>query len=221
MQDALHLAGISRHRATLLGTALGALLVVIAIAFVVPSLAAVVTKTKRVSLSSSGAQGNQGSFSPAISADGRFVAFDSAATNLVGNDTNGSEDVFVRDLKAHKTRRVSLSSAGVQGDGLSFSPSISADGRFVAFASHATNLVGGDTNGFEDVFVRDLKTHKTRRVSLSSTGAQADGDSFEPSISPDAGSVGFVSYATNLVGNDTNGYADIFVRGVQTHKTRR
>src|SRR5213078_398325 len=98
--------------------------------------------------------GDNGSFRPAISADGRFVAIASNATNLVGGDTNGFTDIFVRDRKTGKTRRVSLSSAGAQGDSGSFEPSISADGGFVAFTSEATNLVGGDTNGFEDVFVR-------------------------------------------------------------------
>ena len=94
--------------------------------------------------------------SPAISADGRFVAFDSEATNLVPGDTNDASDVFVRDRQTGTTRRVSVSSGGAQGNGASFDPAISADGRFVAFNSDATNLVPGDTNGAADVFVRTL-----------------------------------------------------------------
>ncbi len=110
-------------------------------------------KTERVSVSSAGVQGDGHSFSPSISADGRSVAFRSHATDLVVSDINGSSDFFVRDRATGTTERVSLSSAGVQGDGDSFSPSISADGRYVAFRSHDTNLVGSDTNGYADVFV--------------------------------------------------------------------
>ncbi len=110
-------------------------------------------RTTRVSVSTAGVQGDGNTFDrPSISADGRFVAFASVATNFVSADTNGFADVFVRDLMLHRTTLVST--AGVQGNGDSFAPSISADGRFVAFDSTATNLVSGDTNGFEDVFVR-------------------------------------------------------------------
>ena len=102
-----------------------------------------------MSVSSGGAQGNDSSFSPAISADGRFVAFDSVATNLVPGDTNGAADVFVRDRQTGTTRRVSVGPGGVQGNDVSVTPAISADGRFVAFESLATNLVPGDTNDAE------------------------------------------------------------------------
>ncbi len=107
-----------------------------------------------MSLSSAGAEGNGGSFVPSISAGGRFVAFDSEASNLVAGDANGSFDVFVRDRRTGTTTRMSLSSAGAEGNGGSFVPSISADGRFVAFLSGASNLVAGDLNGSFDVFVR-------------------------------------------------------------------
>ncbi len=125
------------------------------LAIAVPiALAAAKPKTIRVDVSSSGAQATGGnSFADtgeAISADGSSVAFASEATNLVANDTNGARDIFVRELKAHKTIRVSVDSAGQQSNGLSQEPSISADGRFVAFASYATNLVGSDTNGAAD-----------------------------------------------------------------------
>ena len=112
--------------------------------------------TERVSVSSGGAQGNTTSGYPAISAGGRFVAFESVATNLAPGDTNGTYDVFIRDRKAGKTQRVSVSSGGAQGNGVSFHPAISADGRFVAF-SDASNLVPGDTNDDSVVFIRDRR----------------------------------------------------------------
>ena len=178
-------------------------------------------KTYLVSVSSAGVPGNTDSYDPSISADGRYVAFDSAATNLAAGDTNGAYDVFVRDLKLHKTYLVSVSSAGVQGNADSYEPSISADGRYVAFISDAGNLVAGDTNGYADVFVRDRKLHKTTRVSVDSAGAQANGDSSGPSISADGRSVAFVSEASNLVPGDTNGSEDVFVRDRKLHKTTR
>ena len=180
-------------------------------------------KTKRVSVSSAGAQANGSSFaSPTtISSGGRYVAFASDATNLVTGDTNATTDIFVRDLKLHKTKRVSVSSTGAQGDAASSSdPIISGDGGSVIFESGATNLVAGDTNGQQDVFVRNLKTHTTRRVSTSSTGTQSDGFSSQPSISADGQRVAFASYATNLVAGDANGDQDVFVRDLKTHKTR-
>jgi hypothetical protein len=112
--------------------------------------------TERVSVSSGGVQGNGNSShfgTPAISADGRFVAFKSDATNLVPGDTNNASDIFVRDRQTGTTERVSVGSGGAQGNNISFSPAISADGRVVAFESAAANLVPGDTNGSIDVFV--------------------------------------------------------------------
>ena len=130
--------------------------------------AAAAKKTQRVSVSSAGVQGNlrSGIYKPSVSADGRYVAFESAASNLVAGDANGYIDVFVRDRKLHRTYLVSVSSAGVQGNDASFDPSISADGRYVAFESDASNLVAGDTNGYPDVFVRDRKLHRTYLVSV-------------------------------------------------------
>jgi Tol biopolymer transport system component len=178
-------------------------------------------KTRRVSLSSAGAEGDANSNSPDVSGDGRFVAFDSTASNLVGGDTNGLSDVFVRDRQTGTTRRVSVSSAGVQGDGDSRGALVSADGRFVAFWSDASNLVGGDTNAVADAFVRDRQTGTTRRVSVSSAGAESDGVSYPESISPDGRFVAFESDASTLVAGDTNGFTDIFVRDRQTGTTRR
>lgn len=171
------------------------------------------------SVSSAGIQGNLESRRPAINADGRIVAFQSEASNLVPSDTNGTDDVFVRDLALGTTRRISVSDAGVQGNGPSQHPSISADGRFVAFQSAATNLVMNDTNGVTDVFVHDVLLGRTQLVSVSSAGTQGSGDSFDPSISGDGMLVAFGSFATTLIGGDGNNSPDIFVRDRNTAQT--
>jgi len=168
-------------------------------------------QTVRVSVNSAGTQSNGASFFPVISADGQSVAFESLATNLVPGDTNGVRDIFVHDLTTRQTVRVSADSAGIQGNGSSSSPSLSADGQLVAFASDATNLVPGDTNGVKDIFVRDLTTGQTARVSVDSAGIEGNGDSFFPSLAANERLVAFDSFATNLVPGDTNGAEDIFV----------
>jgi Tol biopolymer transport system component len=177
--------------------------------------------TERVSVDSSGAQADNASFKSAISADGRFVAFESFASNLVPNDTNGWVDVFVRDRQAGTTERISVRSTGQQVNGGSNRPAISADGRFVAFASIATNVVPNDTNATWDVFVHDRQTGTTERVSVDSTGAESDGASVRPTISADGRFVAFDSSATNLVAGDTNGVTDVFVHDRQTGTTIR
>jgi Tol biopolymer transport system component len=169
-------------------------------------------RTTRVSVSSRERQANAGSQQASISADGRYVAFVSFASNLVAGDTNGTWDVFMRDTAKGKTTRVSVSSGGQQGNDQSGTPSISADGRYVAFYSYASNLVAGDTNGKADVFVRDTVTGRTTRVSVSSRERQGNGYSYEPSISTDGRYVAFYSLASNLVAGDTNTAGDIFVR---------
>jgi uncharacterized repeat protein (TIGR01451 family) len=168
--------------------------------------------TSRVSVSSEEAQANASSNSPSLSADGRFVAFVSAASNLVSGDTNGAEDIFVRDLVAGTTERVSLTSTGGEANSSTTSASISADGRWVAFSSFATNLVPNDTNGHFDSFIHDRETGLTERVSVSSEDSEANGSSSRPSVSADGQLVAFMSIATNLVPNDTNNVQDIFVR---------
>jgi Tol biopolymer transport system component len=178
-------------------------------------------KITRVSVSSAGVQGNNASQSPSVSYDGRFVAFTSYADNLVDGDTNYIGDIFVHDRQTDQTTRVSVSSAGVQGNNTSYSPSISSDGRFVAFESYARNLVDGDTNGSGDIFVHDRQTGQTTRVSVSSEGMQGNKFSFSPSISYDGRFVAFRSYAGNLVDGDTNGDYDIFVNDRQTGQTTR
>ena len=226
--------------------------------------------TQRVSVDSDGDQANGDSVLPAISADGRFVAFSSEASNLVGGDTNNLADVFVRDRHNDKTvlivgpaefntasgiiivassispdgdfvgfrsnaddlvpgdtnnsfdtflidrgtaiaERSSVSTSEVEGNSDSSRPSIDSDNRFVVFSSIATNLVSEDTNGFEDVFVRDRDEGRTRRASLTFDGSEGDNRSFSAVISGDGQYVAFTSLAENLVANDTNGFSDIFV----------
>ena len=174
--------------------------------------------TERVSVSSTGAQGNDGSGGAAISADGRYVAFDSIATNLVPDDTNECIDVFVHDRVLGTTERVSVSSLGQQGSLDSQFPSISAHGRFVAFVSSAFNLVPGDTNNLPDIFVRDRLLGTTERVSVSTAGEEANAASGPASISANGGCVAFYSEASNLVADDTNGVSDAFVRVLDAHE---
>jgi Tol biopolymer transport system component len=183
-------------------------------------------RTTRVSVGRGGRQGNGASGFAAISADGRFVAFTSAAWNLVGRDTNGTSDVFVHDRSTGRTRLVSVSSVGVEGNRDSEGPAISAHGRVVAFTSDASNLVVGDTNHIADVFVHDRDTGRTTRVSVSSGGVQAAGfptgtGSNSPAISADGRYVAFHSEAQNLVRHDTNDTFDIFVRDRRLGTTLR
>ena len=177
--------------------------------------------TTRVSVGPGGGQSNGDSDWPAISADGRFVAFQSSATNLVPGDTNGAIDVFVHDRQAGTTRRASVGAGGAQANEFSFFSALSADGRFVVFDSAATNLVPGDTNGEWDVFVRDRQTGTTQRVSIGPGGAEGDALSSVGALSADGRFVAFFSGATNLVPNDTNGVSDVFVRDRHAGTTRR
>ena len=179
-------------------------------------------KTKRISIPTGGGEANNNSYAPSISADGRFVAFESAATNIDGPDGNNRIDIFVRDRKKKKTWRVSETSAGTEANGgNSTSPSISANGRYIAFQSSAVDLVGGDTNTESDVFVHDRKTKRTKRVSVRSNGNQADDGASSPSISADGRFVVFESTSDNLVNGDNNSHRDIFVRNLRKKKTKR
>lgn len=179
--------------------------------------------TTLVSASAAGVVGNGISQDPAISKGGRYVTFRSQANNLVSGDTNGTAwDIFVKDLQTGAIDRVSVSTAGAQANGTSQNPVISADGRYVAYRSSATNLVTGDTNGQPDVFVRDRQTATTTRVSVATGGTQATGGvSDEPAISDDGRYVAFQSAATNLVTGDTNALTDIFRHDRQTTTTIR
>jgi Tol biopolymer transport system component len=156
-----------------------------------------------------------------MSRHGRYVAFDSPATDLVRRDTNGEQDVFVRDRAAGTTRRVSVSSSGRQGDAGSHEAAISGRGRYVVFTSGASNLVRGDTNHASDVFVRDLRRGTTTRVSVGRRGVQATGASYAPSISANGRYVVFGSGASNLVRRDRNHSEDVFIRDLRTKRTSR
>ncbi|HEX5649906.1 MAG TPA: hypothetical protein VFX69_09635, partial [Steroidobacteraceae bacterium] len=173
------------------------------------------------SVASSGAQANDESLESAISADGRYVAFTSFASNLARNDTNARSDVFLRDRQAGYTERVSVASDGREADGYSWQPSVSADGRFVAFYSTATNLVPDDHGDMQDVFVRDRQTRETRRISETADGTAANGYSVQPALSGNGRYVAFVSAADNLAPGDTNGLIDVFVKDLQTHSVER
>jgi len=193
--------------------------------------------TRRISVGPADGDANAASGSPAFT--GRYVAFTSAATNLVAGDTNGVMDVFMRDTCVGapagcvpSTERISVGTGDLQADGASSEPVVGLPmsgmdgfdyhGRFVVFVSSATNLVAGDTNGVADVFMRDTCrgrvgcTPSTQRVSLTSTGQQIVG---RPSLQPghmrwDGGVVLFVTAADGVVPEDTNGLADVFTRGV-------
>lgn len=158
---------------------------------------------------------------PDISEDGRYIVFESYASDLVGNDGNNIRDIFRYDTSNVTTERVSLSIGGFPANADSSHPTISADGQRIAFASDATNLVDGDTNGYRDVFVRNLNTDRTRLISQHSNGTRGNGDSFEPEISDDGLFVVFSSFASNLVDDDTNNYLDVFIRDREADQTSR
>src|SRR5919109_3868378 len=176
--------------------------------------------TEWISISSGGEGANTQSDMPAISGDGRFVAFVSLADNLVPGDTNGFADTFVHDRLTDVTERVSVSSRERQGNehsgliGVAAYPAISEDGRFVAFVSQADNLVSKDNNGNADVFVRDRLLGTTERVSVNSAGEEADIGGEGPAISADGRFVAFQSEAQNLV---PGGNPFLFVDQIYVH----
>ena len=168
--------------------------------------------TARASVDSAGLQANNASYRGDLSADGRYVSFTSDATNLVSGDTNGVSDTFVRDIQTGTTERVNVDSAGGQANGRSGVEAMSADGRYVAFYSTASNLAPGDGNGTDDVFVRDRQTSTTTLVSVNSAQQQANSASIAPDISADGRYVVFSSYASNLSSSDANDRYDLFIR---------
>jgi Tol biopolymer transport system component len=169
------------------------------------------------------APANGSSYADGVSAEGRYVAFTSDASNLVAGDTNRHQDVYVRDLVARTTQRVSLTGSGSQVHDHAFGCGISADGRYIALESQAAGFVPHDTNHASDVFVRDRRTGKTQRVSVSSTGVQGNGDlgTAGCAMSADGRYVAFTSYSSNLVPGDTNKAGDVFVRDRVTGTTER
>lgn len=167
--------------------------------------------TRRVSVASNGAEGNDDSIEAAIAADGSAVAFASKAANLVPSDDNGKSDVFVHTLADGVTTRASVNPQGNEVDKESWQPVLSADGTFVVFASLSDDLVAGDRNGKEDVFRRDLVTGVTVRVSVARGGGDPNEFSTQPALAADAPVVAFTSKADNLVASDENDKEDVFV----------
>lgn len=209
-------------------------LIVVVIAVIVIAL---VINTAREKAAENQADGSN--WEPSVSADGRYVAFASLAGNLVPDDTNQVKDIFIKDTVSGETRRVSTNSNGSEADGDSIQPSISADGRYVAFSSIASNLVPGDDPvcsnsetawNCSDVYVKDMQSGEIVIASISSDGQRGDWDSSEPSISADGSLVAFSSYASNLVEDDQDACgteaaptncADIFVHEWRTRLTSR
>ncbi|MBM3988134.1 MAG: calcium-binding protein [Planctomycetes bacterium] len=177
--------------------------------------------TRCASLNQFGQPGDRDSFHGSISANGNRVAFESESTNMLFWDTNHHNDVYVRDFAANSIARASTTWNGLEGNGGSMRPSISPDGLFVAFESQASNLVNGDTNYQNDIFLRDLAGGFTHRVSISSTGAQGNMRSFEPQFSGNGRYVCFMSEATTMVPGDTNNFTDVFVRDLYAYQTLR
>jgi len=173
-----------------------------------------------VSVNTSGLAGGNGNSLPmAVSPDGRYVVFESAASDLVLDDTNNATDIFLRDVAAGTTVLVSAATNGASGNGDSRSPAMTPDGRFVAFVSAASNLVPGDTNRIADIFVRDLRSGTTVLASVSATSAVANAASSEaPDITADGRYVAFYGTASNLVGAFRGG-SDIYIRDLFSNVT--
>jgi len=169
---------------------------------------------QQLSVSNTGLAGSSDgtSSTPAISDDGKFVAFESTATNLVTGDSNARGDIFVRDIEAGETFRVSVHSNGGEADNTSRLAVISENGRYVSYLSDATNLVDSDTNNGTDVFFHDRQTGATTRVNVDSSGKQTSGTIINgPALSADGQFVAFGSTATDLVEGDTNDVHDVFI----------
>ena len=191
--------------------------------------------TELISVDSSGTQGNQVSSSPSLSADGRYVAFESLANNLVSGDTFSDPDIFVHDRLSKTTIMASVNTNGEEASGISeqeggfgpesTNPIISPDGQFIIFESTATNLVPNDTNQVKDIFMHDLQTRQTTRISVDSNGNQANGSSSlsytKSAISADGRFIVFQSVASNLVPSDNNNGLDIFLRDIVDGTTTR
>jgi archaellum component FlaF (FlaF/FlaG flagellin family) len=180
------------------------------------------SRIERVSVGENGTEGNNYSRYPSISKDGRYVTFQSEASNLVPGDTNNYSDIFVYDRELNTTEGVSVGENGTQGNNHSYGSSVSKDGRYVAFHSYASNLVPGDTNGIIDVFVHDRELNTTERASVGENGTQGNDDSFDSAVISENGRyVSFMSRASNLVAEDTNETADVFVYDRELNTTER
>lgn len=170
-----------------------------------------------VSRSTTGGTGNGQSHGQSISHDGRYVVFSSNATNLVPSDTNAQTDVFLRDTLTNAITLVSVDSSGNQGNGLSSLPTISGDARFIVYSSTATNLVANDTNATGDVFRYNVATGVTERVSVDSSGNQANDESYRADTDTEGRFVVFVTKSTNLAAvTDSNSAWDVVLKDMNT-----
>ncbi len=179
---------------------------------------------ERVSVDNVGTEANNDSLAPSISGDGRYVSFESEASNLVASDSNNHFDIFVYDRNTDTIERVSVDNVGTEANATSTNPSISSDGRYVAFRSEATNLVTGDTNAVRDIFIYDRDTDVVERVSIDDSGTQANAQSDmdgNTNLSDDGRFITFYSDATNLVAGDTNAVSDVFLYDRTLDKVRR
>lgn len=177
--------------------------------------------TRRISVATDGGNPNGRSNTPDITPDGRWIVFQSQASNLVDGDTNGASDIFLYDNESGELRRVSVADDGEQANSFSITPSISHDGRSVAFASMASNLVPGAANGFLQIYVRDLQENRNELASVNAAGVPGDSNSFCPDLNGDGSIVAFKFDGSNLVPGDTNGVPDVIVRDRANSVTER
>ncbi|HSH03023.1 MAG TPA: hypothetical protein VLL52_10935 [Anaerolineae bacterium] len=175
--------------------------------------------TQRITLAPDGSESNGRSLDPTISANGRYIAFTSYATNLVPDDTNLSRDIFLHDRQTGLTELVSLTHTGQQSNNISMKPSLSSDGRYIVFVSEATNLVPNDNNNNQDIFIRDRLQQTTKRISHNDDGVEGNSNSYNPVISANGRYIIYASSSHNLVPNDTNGVNDIFRHDLATNTT--
>jgi Tol biopolymer transport system component len=176
-------------------------------------------ETTLASITTDGGVSRGWSSSPSLSADGRYVTFASGASDLVEGDDNGLEDIFVHDRQTGTTTRVSVATNGSQANEDSFNPTISADGRYVAFSSESSTLADGDDRGRSQIFVHDRETGETLRISNGADGTEARGRSYDPFISADGRFVTFYSNAADLIEGDGNGAVDLFVHDLMSGET--
>jgi len=168
-----------------------------------------------------GVQENGSSYTHAVSNDGRYIVFDSAATNLGGTDTNGSiRDIYLYDRNNASLELISVDNNGQRGSGHSRQPRISGDGRYVVFESFSA-LAPGGTNGLSQIYLRDRQAHTTRLVSANISGIAGNGPSYHPRISADGKLVVFDSMASNLGAGDSNGYSDVFIKHLDSGQLER
>ncbi len=174
-----------------------------------------------VSIGTDGSVGNGPSVKPGISDDGRYVVFESRASNFSDYDTNNSSDIFLRDVLLGTTTRVSVTSDLLPAVAGNFNPAISGNGLFVVYDSYADNLVPGDNNVAQDVFMYTVATGETKRISTKSDGSEATGASYDPSINRVGTTVAFTSSCIRPCGDDTNSVPDVFVKDIATGVVQR